>query len=76
MRDLTRAREDIKHLERQSRQRLSAFLLRHGKTYEAGKQKWTQAYFRWLEQLKFDNPVQQIVFQEYVDNVKQTADSV
>jgi len=32
MRDLTRAREDMKHLERQSKQRLAAFLLRHGHT--------------------------------------------
>jgi transposase len=71
MRDLTRAREDMKHLERQSRQRLSAFLLRHGQNYEAGKSKWTQAYFRWLEQIKFDQPIQQIVFQEYIDSVQQ-----
>ena len=71
MRDLTRAREDMKHLERQSRQRLSAFLLRHGKNYDSGKSKWTQAYFRWLEKIKFDQPVQQIVFQEYIDSVTQ-----
>ncbi|MEJ2418987.1 MAG: transposase [Exilibacterium sp.] len=25
---------------------------------------------RWLEQLKFDQPAQQIVFQEYIDSVK------
>lgn len=71
MRDLTRAREDMKHLERQSRQRLSAFLLRHGQNYDAGKSKWTQAYFRWLEQIKFDQPIQQIVLQEYIDSVEQ-----
>ena len=71
MRDLSRAREDMKMLERQSRQRLSMFLLRHGKNYDTSKSKWTQAYFRWLETIKFDQPVQQIVFQEYIDNVKQ-----
>ena len=71
MRDLTRAREDMKHLERQSRQRLSAFLLRHGRNYEVGKSKWTQTYFRWLEKVKFEQPIQQIVFQEYIDCVKQ-----
>ncbi|MFB3079860.1 MAG: transposase, partial [Lysobacterales bacterium] len=31
----------------------------------------TQAHFRWLEGLKFDHAVQQIVFQEYVDAIKQ-----
>jgi transposase len=69
LRDLTRAREDMKHLQRQAKQRLLAFLLRHGKRYE-GKSKWTQAHHRWLEDVKFAQPVQQIVFQEYVDTVK------
>ena len=71
MRDLTRAREDMKHLERQARQRLCAFLLRHGQRYESGKSKWTQAYWRWLERINFSHRVQQLVFQEYIDSVKQ-----
>ena len=69
LRDLTRAREDMKHLQRQARQRLLAFLLRHGRDYD-GKSNWTQAHYRWLEEMKFEQPVQQIVFQEYVDTVK------
>lgn len=69
LRDLTRAREDMKHLQRQAKQRLLAFLLRHGKRFE-GKSNWTQAHYRWLEAVKFGHPVQQIVFQEYVDTVK------
>ena len=69
MRDLTRAREDIKALERQAKQRLSAFLLRHGRLYALGKTKWTKAHGEWLMTLKFEAPVQQIVFQEYVDTV-------
>lgn len=69
LRDLTRAREDMKHLQRQAKQRLSAFLLRYGKSY-GGKSNWTQAHYRWLEGIKFGQPVQQIVFQEYVDTVK------
>ena len=69
LRDLTRAREDMKHLQRQAKQRLLAFLLRHGRRYDA-KSNWTQAHYRWLEAVKFDHPVQQIVFQEYVNTVK------
>lgn len=69
IRDLTRAREDFKALDRHSRQRLNAFLLRHNRVYP-GKSKWTQAHFRWLELQKFDNPIQQIVLQEYIDTVK------
>ncbi len=69
VRDLTRAREDMKAIELKARQRLGAFLLRHGKRY-AGKSKWTQAHFRWLETVRFDTPVQQIVLEEYLAAVK------
>jgi transposase len=68
LRDLTRAREDIKHLQRQAKQRLLAFCLRHGRRY-AGKANWTQAHYRWLETLTFDQPLQQVVFQEYIETV-------
>ena len=70
MRDLTRAREDMKGLELKARQRLGAFLLRHGRVYE-GKCRWTQAHSSWLEAQVFESPVQQVVFQEYVDAVAQ-----
>ena len=71
VRDLTRAREDMKGMERQARQRLSGFLLRHGRRYESGKSHWTAKYFRWLERMKFDSPVQQRVFEEYVDTIRE-----
>lgn len=76
MRDLTRAREDMKLVERQLRQRLNAFLLRHGRSYTSGKSKWTQAHWRWLERLTFSQPAQQIVLQEYIDGVKRQQDRV
>ena len=66
VRDLTRAREDMKAIETKARQRLGAFLLRHGRVFE-GKSRWTQAHFRWLETVKFDQPLQQLVLQEYID---------
>ena len=69
MRDLTRAREDMKAMERHSRQRLGGFLLRHGKVY-SGRSKWTQAHFRWLEGVRCETATQQIVLQEYIDMVK------
>jgi transposase len=69
MRDLTRAREDMKAMERHSRQRLGGFLLRQGKVYP-GRSRWTQAHFRWLEGVRFETATQQIVLQEYIDMVK------
>jgi transposase len=68
LRDLTRAREDLKQLQRQAKQRLLAFLLRHGRRY-GGRSFWTQAHFRWLETVKFEQPAQQIVLQEYIDTI-------
>ena len=70
IRDLTRAREDMKGIETKARQRLGAFLLRHGRVYDGGKSHWTQAHFRWLETVRFDSPIQQIVLQEYIEAVK------
>ena len=70
MRDLTRAREDRKRMEQHARQRLNAFLLRHGRAF-GGKTKWGPAHWRWLEQVRFSHPAQQIVLQEYIDNVQQ-----
>jgi len=75
IRDLTRAREDIKGMERHARQRLGGFLLRHDKKY-SGKSKWTPGHFRWLEAVSFESPIQQIVFQEYVDMVKELQERV
>jgi len=69
LRDLTRAREDMKHLQRQAKQRLLSFLSRHGHRY-AGRSRWTQAHWRWLEGIKLPRPEQQIVLQEYIDTVQ------
>jgi transposase len=69
LRDLTRAREDMKHLQRQAKQRLLSFLSRHGHRYN-GRSRWTQAHWRWLEGIKFARPEQQIVLQEYIDTVQ------
>ena len=72
MRDLTRAREDMTALQTKARQRLGAFLLRHHRVYP-GKSRWTQAHRHWLADQSFDHPVQQVVFQEYVDACHEAA---
>jgi transposase len=69
LRDLTRAREDMKKLQKEAKQRLMAFLLRQGKTF-TGKTNWSQAHFRWMETVTFTHAVQQIVLQEYIDTVR------
>ena len=70
MRDLTRARDDMKSQERKARQQLNAFVLRHGHHWPRGKTRWTKTHFNWLESIRFEQPWLQIVLQEYVDAVK------
>ena len=70
MRDLTRARGDMKSQERKARQQLNAFVLRHGHHWPSGKARWTQTHYNWLESLRFAHDWQQVVLQEYIDAVK------
>ena len=70
MRDLTRARDDMKSQERKARQQLNAFVLRHGHHWPRGKTRWTATHYNWLESIRFEQPWLQIVLQEYIDAVK------
>jgi transposase len=72
IRDLSRAREDMKAIELKARQRLGAFLLRHGQVYREGASRWTKAHWRWLAAVKMPSAVQQLVLQEYLEAVKET----
>jgi transposase len=70
MRDLSRARDDMKGQERKARQQLNAFVLRHGQHWPRGKSRWTRAHYNWLESLRFERPWQQVTLQEYIDAAK------
>jgi len=69
MRDLVRARAVSVRDVRRARQRLSGFLLRHGRVY-CGAKAWTLAHRRWLSRLAFAHPAQQIVLQDYINAVE------
>ena len=68
IRDLVRCRDDMRRFQHKARQRLLAFLLRHGHHY-SGKRFWTKGYYNWLATIKFSHPADQVAFQEYVDMV-------
>ncbi|MCP4287688.1 MAG: IS110 family transposase [Gammaproteobacteria bacterium] len=70
MRDLCRARADMKSQEHKARQQLGAFVLRHGHHWPSNKTRWTAGHYNWLESLKFAHDWQQIVLQEYIDAAK------
>lgn len=69
MRDLVRGRADAAlHLMR-CRQQLLAFLLRHGRVYEPNRKHWTLRHRRWLSAQGFEDPAQNIVYQDYIEAV-------
>lgn len=70
MRDLTRARDDLKGQERKARQQLNGYVLRHGHSWPLNKTRWSKTHYNWLESLKFSHDWQQVVLQEYIDAVK------
>jgi transposase len=55
VRDLCRARADVVEDRLRARQRLGKFLLRHGAVYP-GRQAWTVSHYRWLDQVRFEEP--------------------
>jgi len=76
MRDLSRARDDMKAQERKARQQLNAYVLRHGHAWPSNKTRWTHTHYHWLESLRFSHDWQQVVLQEYIDAVKATSQRV
>jgi transposase len=70
MRDLIRARLAAVRAVRAARQQLSAFLLRHERTYP-GNKPWTKAHRRWLADQSFAQPAHQIVLEECIEAVRQ-----
>jgi transposase len=75
MRDLVRGREDAVNATRKARQRLSAFVLRHGFRY-SGRIAWSIAHLRWLADIKMPHPAQQITLQEYIHSIEQCSERV
>ena len=76
MRDLTRARGDMKIQERKAQQQLNAFVLRHGHSWPANKKRWTSIHYNWLEALRFEHDWQQVVLQEYINAVRSASQRV
>jgi transposase len=75
MRDLVRARDDAKIAEKTAKQKLSAFLLRHGIRY-SGRSTWSSAHMKWLADLKMEHSGQQIVLQEYIGSLQEATQRV
>ena len=70
MRDLGRARADAIRALKTAKFRLKAFLLRHAIRYTSWAT-WGPAHLRWLSEVVWPTPAQQIVLQEYIRAVNE-----
>ena len=75
MRDLVRARDDTKTVEKSAKHRLSKFLLRHGRSYP-GKTNWTNMHLDWIRKQDFEHEAQERVLREYLCAVEQAREQL
>jgi transposase len=59
LRDLLRARDDVRCAQTAARNRVLKQLLRHGRIFREGKTAWTQIHRRWLARQRLDDPLAQ-----------------
>ena len=69
LRDLLRARDDMRRNLQQSRQRLGGCLLRQGYHYKEGN-RWTLKHWAWIKAIQFPEEMIQMVVEEYVAAVE------
>lgn len=70
MRDLIRAREDVRMDLMRARHRLGKFLLRHEIRFEGPGKNWTGRHLQWLAKLSFDDPAAQATCADYLGAVE------
>lgn len=75
IRDLSRAREDAVRARLKARQQINAMLLRHGQHYP-GKTRWGPSHERYLSEIAWAHPAQQIAWAEYRSAIKDAHERV
>jgi transposase len=73
VRDLVRTRGMAVEDYRRKRQHVTAFLLRHGRSYD-GKTSWRGRHKRWLDGQSFGHPAQRLAYQEMLNAVQATVE--
>jgi transposase len=67
LRDLVRQREAAKQDQLRARHRLTKFLLRTGRRPPLGLKAWTERYMRWLAQVSYTQPAQQVTLRDCIN---------
>ena len=69
VRDLVRAREDVRKDLTAARHRLGKFLIRHGRIFSDGHN-WTDRYWTWLRKQQFERECERLTFEHYAREVQ------
>jgi transposase len=69
VRDLVRAREDVRKDLTAARHRLGKFLIRHGRVFHGGSN-WTQRFWVWLRAQEFERESERLTVEHYVHEVE------
>jgi transposase len=70
LRDLVRQREAAKQDQLRARHRLTKFLLRSGQRAPLGVKAWTERYMRWLAQVRYTQPAQEVTRLDCMNEVE------
>ena len=68
LRDLLRARDDVRRNLQQSRQRLSGCLLRRGYYYKESR--WTRRHWAWIKAIPIQDETVRMVIEEYITAIE------
>jgi transposase len=66
LRDLVRAREDLRGDLMGARHRISKLLLRRGLVFDGPGETWSTRHLQWLSKVRFEQPLVEVVFGEYL----------
>jgi transposase len=66
LRDLVRAREDLRGDLMTARQRMGKLLLRRGLIFDGPGAAWSARHLRWLSKIRFEDHLVELVFGEYL----------
>jgi transposase len=75
LRDLTRAREDVRQDLTRRQHRLNRFLARQGYHYQDGDN-WTLKHWRWIRAIRFEDGNAQTVLEESIRAVEQSQEQL
>ena len=70
LRDLVRQREAAKQDQLRARHRLTKFLLRTGQRTPLGLKPWTERYMRWLAQVRYAQPAQEVTRLDCMNEIR------